>query len=910
MLGHPVDVVSGGLAVPSPRLSPTGAGRGTAEVLAGVLAEVLQVETVPVDAHLFDDLGADSMVLARFCARVRKREDLPTVSIKDVYQHPTISGLATALAPSPAAVEPAPVAAPLPPPADARAGTPRPAPVGTAGYLLCGTVQALFFIGYCLGAATVGVAGYAWISDGVGIIDTYVRAVVIGGGSFVGLSILPILVKWVLVGRWRAEEFPVWSLRYVRFWIVKTLVQRNPLVLFATGTPLYPLYLRALGAKVGRDVAVFVRQVPVATDLLTIGDGTVIRKDVVLSGYRAHDGLIQPGRVTFGRDVVVGEASVIDIGTSMGDGAQLGHRSSLHTGQAVPAGESWHGAPARRAEVDYGLVPPMRCSTCRKVVYSVLKLLTVLLVNLPLAIGGLALLFLVFPGVAGLLEAGPLALTSASFYLDALIGSLVLYFGTYLVGFLFVTTVPRVLHPFITPDRVYPLYGFHYSVQRTITKTTNGKPLLRLVGNSSYVVHYLKALGYDLGRVVQTGSNFGEAVKHDSPYLTSVGSGTMIADGLSVMNADFTSTSFRVSRTSIGAHSFLGNAVAYPPEARVGDDVLLATKVMVPIDGEVRQGVGLLGSPAFEIPRTVFRDATIDDHLQEPGELARRLAAKNRHNLRTMGLFLLLHWVNFFAATLITLIGFDLHNSYGSVSVAAALVLDLLFITFFGVLVERASTGFRPLAPQQCSIYDPYFWWHERYWKLVAETQPKIYNGTPFKPVLWRLLGVRIGRRVFDDGAQLPERTLVTIGDGCTLNAGSTIQSHSQEDGGFKSDRITIGAGVTIGVGSWVHYGVTMGDGSELGPDAFLMKGSEVPPGARWVGNPAEEVPPVGHRSDRDRKLPTPDPVPVPPTNDDPHPLEELMDVFQEDAGPLITIPAPRRAGRHRARGRHLAATR
>ena len=221
-----------------------------------MLAEVLQVKTVPVDAHLFDDLGADSMVLARFCARVRKREDLPTVSIKDVYQHPTISGLATALAPPPAAVEPAPVAAPLPPPADARAGTPRPAPVGTAGYLLCGTVQALFFIGYCLGAATVGVAGYAWISDGVGIIDTYLRAVVIGGGSFVGLSILPILVKWVLVGRWRAEEFPVWSLRYVRFWIVKTLVQRNPLVLFATGTPLYPLYLRALGAKGGRDVAV------------------------------------------------------------------------------------------------------------------------------------------------------------------------------------------------------------------------------------------------------------------------------------------------------------------------------------------------------------------------------------------------------------------------------------------------------------------------------------------------------------------------------------------------------------------------------------------------------------------------------------------------------------------------------
>ena len=42
-------------------------------------------------------LGADSMVMARFCARVRKRPDLPSVSIKDIYQHPTITSLATAL---------------------------------------------------------------------------------------------------------------------------------------------------------------------------------------------------------------------------------------------------------------------------------------------------------------------------------------------------------------------------------------------------------------------------------------------------------------------------------------------------------------------------------------------------------------------------------------------------------------------------------------------------------------------------------------------------------------------------------------------------------------------------------------------------------------------------------------------
>jgi len=103
-------------------------------------------------------------------------------------------------------------------------------------------------------------------------------------------------------------------------------------------------------------------------------------------------------------------------------------------------------------------------------------------------------------------------------------------------------------------------------------------------------------------------------------------------------------------------------------------------------------------------------------------------------------------------------------------------------------------------------------------------------------------MGVRIGKRVFDDGVHIPERTLTTIGDDCVLNNGSKIQCHSQEDATFKSDRTTIGAGCTIGIGALVHYGVTMGDGSVLAADSFLMKGEEVPAHGLWGGNPARET--------------------------------------------------------------------
>jgi acetyltransferase-like isoleucine patch superfamily enzyme len=115
---------------------------------------------------------------------------------------------------------------------------------------------------------------------------------------------------------------------------------------------------------------------------------------------------------------------------------------------------------------------------------------------------------------------------------------------------------------------------------------------------------------------------------------------------------------------------------------------------------------------------------------------------------------------------------------------------------------------------------------------------------------------------LFDDGCGIPERTLVTIGDYCTLNVGTAIQGHSQEDGAFKSDRITIGSGCTIGIDSLVHYGTTMGDGVVLGPSAFLMKGEEIPPGEHWGGNPARAMPEVPSAPPACADRPT---APVPP---------------------------------------------
>ncbi|TGR60367.1 hypothetical protein EN837_28475, partial [bacterium M00.F.Ca.ET.194.01.1.1] len=93
--------------------------------------------------------------------------------------------------------------------------------------------------------------GLDWVYDALDDApDLYMRCVVLSAGVFFGLSGFAIAAKWLLVGRWKAETFPIWGWRYYRFWIVKTLVRSAPVVLFR-GSPLYSLYLRLLGARLG-----------------------------------------------------------------------------------------------------------------------------------------------------------------------------------------------------------------------------------------------------------------------------------------------------------------------------------------------------------------------------------------------------------------------------------------------------------------------------------------------------------------------------------------------------------------------------------------------------------------------------------------------------------------------------------
>jgi non-ribosomal peptide synthetase-like protein len=407
-----------------------------------------------------------------------------------------------------------------------------------------------------------------------------------------------------------------------------------------------------------------------------------------------------------------------------------------------------------------------------------------------------------------------------------------------------VLVVPRALNLALKPGSVYPLYGFHYVVFRSLSVFSNAKFYQELFGDSSYVVNYLRALGYKFRGLAQTGSNFGMEQHHDNPFLCEIGKGTMVSDGLTMVNAELSNASFKLSSVVIPANSFLGNHILMPAHARLGQDCLLGTKVAVPIDGPMRAGVGLLGSPCFEIPRSVRRDRRFDQYQQEHIRLP-RLRQKNASNIITMALLLLAQCVAFTASALSWHYSYFKIDHYGGLFFAVFAWMNLALMTLYFVLIDRLSLGFRPLQPQHCSIYDDYFWRHERHWKLGLGGEKvalRMLNGTPFKGLVWRLLGVRVGKKLFDDGGLIIEKTLVTLGDNCCLNDKSVIHSHSLEDGVFKSDHIVIHDGCTVSTAALVHYGVEMENNVCIAPDSFLMKGEHPAAYSRWCGNPAREI--------------------------------------------------------------------
>lgn len=788
----------------------------TEQIVADCLAETLKLDAVSVEDHFFDDLGAHSLLMARFLSNLNTRLPDDRTAISDVYLAPSVALLTAEIearrerdSRAKRTVEPVHVASDF-------------------EHVRCGALQAAYYVvTYALYVAIAGI-GVWWAGSAGTTGDIVIRATLYSIATLAVLMALPVVAKWLVIGRWREERFAIWGMKYFRFWVVQHLTTYSAWQAFR-GTALFNVYLRLLGARIGDGVLILADRMPIATDLMRIGDHAVIRKTAFVTGHRAENGYIETASITLGARAVVGEAALMDNDTAIGDDGQLGHSSALLSGQSIPAGERWHGSPACATDTEFRYMPHVATTRLRRTMYAAARLVTTLFAaTLILTIAGLAF---------ATATAGPAASLVFPFW-QVLATSLAVFIGGYATALALHLIVPRLLHLMLVPGKVYPLYGFHHYIAELLAQFGKSTLFQILFGDSSAIVHYFKWLGIHQPRLKQTGSNFGTATAYDSPFEVEIGSGSMISDGLTIINMEVGSGTFRLAQSRIGERCFIGNMVLLTPHAKLGDNCLVGTKTMVPVDGEVRENVGLLGSPPFEIPREVVNGQRFNPIPQTEEDKA-RLAAKNAFNFRTGLLHLTSQWCLLFGLMLIAAATGALYGALGTWSLVLGTALAPFWVLAHGIMSERFSlTGFQ-IGAHNCTIHEPYFWHVERHWKLGETLVKYALTGTPFRPMMLRLVGLKVGRKVYDAGAGIAEKKLVEIGDHCCINTGTSIQGHSLEDGLYKSDHIVIGNGCTIGPAGFVHYGVRMGDNSVLASDAFLMKGATTEPSSYWQGNPA-----------------------------------------------------------------------
>lgn len=798
----------------------------TEAAVAQALAHLLALEQVSVEDDFFADLGVSSLLMARYCTAIRQRLPWADISMRDVYRYPNVRKLSAYL--------------------DTTSNSEMPDvkhtghysatwhTPSTMAYYLCGTLQLVSYLWFLFLAIEVALWAGAWIAEAGNPAAIYLRLASFLAASFFGWTGLAILAKWTIIGRWKQEKIPIWSLRYYRFWLLKQIVQINPMALFK-GYPLYNVYLRLMGAHIGKNVVLECHVSAVCADLLSIGDNTICRNDALLVPYKAVSNRIYTGPVILGNNVIVGEGSVVDIHTRMEDNTQLGHASCLCEGQVVPQGKHYHGNPAEETTIDFAsdvnAQNPLQVTALRRFIYSLGQLLNVFLGTVPLLITGLFVLAMSIAPEARLL--------TQEWLLHVLGISALVFVGVFFLSLFMNTVVAGILNRFLKVDRDYILYGVHFWLFKLLQRLGHSSSFTLLFGDSSYIVHYMKLVGYRLSQVIQTGSNFGLEHKHDNPYLCQFGSGTMISDGFFMLNLHESSHTFHLAHAMVGNDNFVGNNVYYPPNGKTGNNCLIATKAMVPIAGDIREDVGLLGSPCFEIPRTTGRDPSIAPASRSPHRLT-GLKQKNRHNLMTILLFLASGFLYLFS-TLLIIFGVVQAVELGAWERLGIVSVFLLFSIVYFIVLERAAFNFGRMQPITVSIYDKRYWQVERLWKFSESFLRKLWPGTPFRNIISRLLGIKLGKIVFDDGLYVSEKTLVEIGDYCNFNTNCVLQSHSLEEGIYKSDSIQVGDHCSIESKAFVHYGVKLGNGVVVKADSFVMKGEYLPDRSVWGGNPAKK---------------------------------------------------------------------
>ncbi len=796
------------------------------KVMAG-LRHIFPGRDITPESDFFTDLGGHSLLAATFSSWLRNEAGVSQASLKDIYTNRPIRKLIAAweVAEEKAAHQ-------------SKRERETFNRVPTLRYLVCGVMQAVsLLLIYGLFAIQIFIPylGYYYVvAQTESGMDNRGWAILTALCLFCFIppffSLLAIVCKWLVLGRAKEGDYPLWGTYYFRYWLVNTILRLVPSQ-FMNGTPIYPLYLRLLGVKVAKDVQLSSLSIG-AHDLLAIGSDASVSSQVILNNMTVENGWMKLRSIKIGDHAYVGSNAILSGGTVIADWGELQDQSHLQANQTIKSYEVWKGSPAEKTEQKQpgDILQPLVVSVFKRKAYGVLY----------------GLLLTAFPIVILLPLLPVIELLN---YLDTNAGD---YDFSYLIHVPWLTLIYILLYALETvvlsrlllrniKPGTYPVYSAIY-VRKWLSDQLISVSLIVLhpIYATVYVSRFFRLLGAKIGKntEISTASN----VTHT---MLEIGDESFIADAVSLGEEDIRAQRLILERTVIGNRSFVGNSALIPQGYNLGDDMLIGVLSVPPTDGQRKDNAAgdWFGSPAIAMPRRQD-SGNYPAHLTTNPSRSRKMARGVIDGIRIV----LPETVIICCSVLFVAYCHDLVKDRTLLQIIQEFPkLPFYYLFYMGLPAFFVTVALKWITVGVHKKEQKPMWTH-KVWRSEAITVTyealavpfllEFMKGTPFLPLALRLMGVKAGKRVWLNTTDITEQDMVTIGDDTALNEDCGPQTHLFEDRVMKVGPVKIGARCSVGARSIILYDTEIGDDVMLEPLSLVMKGEQLVAGSDWSGSP------------------------------------------------------------------------
>lgn len=782
--------------------------------LVRIIAAHIHRKDISMDDHFFDDLGGHSLLAALIASEMREHAMFEMLSVVDFYKFPVLSELASALEKKRSTASGTKVKS-------REIHTP-----SRWSYVTCSIFQAISmgFIALIFGIEWLGpffVYSYFFQAD-YSILDSLVMMLISYFALMPTISFFAIAFKWLSIGRIKPGRYKLWGSYYFRFWLADKLVNISPISYF-TGTPVMNVFLRLLGAKIGKDCYINTSSIS-AFDLLKLGNNVSVCTDSHLKGFTISDGYLHIGTIELEDDCYVGTRCCLAHNTKMERNASAEDLTLIPEGITIPENENWGGSPS----VKLGTNPKQQKVSLWSSSNSMAYLLSVFLIPLITMIA-------YFPGM--------MAIAHLDYQSETWTELLPLIF---LVGILFVMILALIIVMLKwlllgnIKEGVYRVNSVFYHKKWFFDQLM--KLSLQVLGTlytTLYLQIWFRLLGVKMGKRVEIST-----VEFISPDLLVTGDECFLADSVSIGACVVRNGYISIAKTHIGNRTFVGNSAVISPDTNLGDDILVGVlSKLNESDLPVRDGTSWFGSPAVFLPR---RDVNTEFSAERTYKPTRKL-------------FFLRYCIEFFRVTLPAVLFITFASLITNVTSYLQVDLDLPELIFIfpimyigaGILGTIFVTIFKWIVigkyrPSRKPLWSNYVWRSELvtglYENFLVLFFLNMLTGTPFIKYPLRMLGCKIGNRVCIYSTQITEFDLIRLGDDSVINDNCTLQTHLFEDRVMKMSHVDIGKGCSVGGMSVVLYDSTMEDHSILEPLSVLMKSETLPSNTVFMGAPAKKL--------------------------------------------------------------------